>query len=474
MTKTILRYETEKKKELAEPKNLKESFEIRGQWQLPENPENQIPGTFKFSPKRSSLDLQGSFEQNQERINPQDRTIVNGIGEDGSQITLWNCLLTESSISGGGQRTKYVVSFCFIGHHFTNENEIEFNRMSIQFSKLNTWIQTHGFDSVPVTEDSWRIEYTPPETITVQINDNLSLSIVFSSNRSFSRSDRKTEVISQNISLNFENTSNLDFFEWYRLMQHLRNFLSLAIMGPEYPISINCSSDQIFLRVRDHQFSIPIRIYYSHGDFPDNSNINEGNMLFTFNQIQENFETIIRNWFDNIDTIGIVGNLYFGTLHNPQSYLNDKFLSIVTALESFHRIFRNGKIWDDKHFQDLQRIIAESVPPQDKAEIKMRFRYANEFTLRRRLRNLIEEFNFVLTNELGFDANFVGLVVDTRNYYAHYDLELREHIIENQNLHGFINRLRAIMEACFLSELGEEQNIIRNIIQKSLGLKNIR
>ena len=50
-------------------------------------------------------------------------------------------------------------------------------------------------------------------------------------------------------------------------------------------------------------------------------------------------------------------------------------------------------------------MIAESVPLQDKEEVKMRFRYANEFTLRRRLRNLIDEFNFVLTDELGFDAN---------------------------------------------------------------------
>ena len=474
MTKTVLVSEPKRMQEMVEKRNLKTSFEVTGNWWLPENPDNQIPGTFRFSPKLTSLNLHGAFEQVREILRAPTRTIINGTGDDGTPITLYNCLVKESTITNNNPRVKYFVTYSFHGHHFRNENEIEFNEMSIQFSRLNNWIQTHGFQATNRPPNTMIIEYTAPENIRARINEDLSLSIGFGVTRSFSRSDEKEEKITQHVAMNLENRSNLEFFAFLRFVHHLRNFLTLAILGPEHPLSITGYSIGIIQRAGESQFPRPIQIFYSQGDLPDTSNINEGNMLFTFEEIRENFETYIRNWFDRIDTMGIVGNLYFGTLYNPQSYGNDVFLSIVTSLESFHRIFRDGTIWDDEYFEDLRNRIIQAVPETDREEVRMRFRYANELTLRRRLRELLEEFGFVLTNELGFNADFIGIIVDTRNYYSHYDLQLRDHIIENRNLPRFINRLRVIMEACFLSEFGAEQEWVADVIRKSLIGKNIR
>jgi len=75
MTKTILRYETEKN-DMEDERNLKTPFEIKGNWWLPDNPQNQVPGTFSFSSTSTNLELHGAFEQPREIFRgAPDRTI---------------------------------------------------------------------------------------------------------------------------------------------------------------------------------------------------------------------------------------------------------------------------------------------------------------------------------------------------------------------------------------------------------------
>lgn len=454
------------------PTSLTENFEISGTWWLSENPENRILGTIKVSHKKITLELEGSFEQISGFQSPPYRPIILGELRNEMDATLFQCSFI--SLIGGlrHQNVTYVIGYLFLGCHFINEESITFNRISLKFSKLDSWIQIHGFNATD-TDGLFSISYTPPETITVEINENLSLSIFFGVSHSISTSSKREETISQSISIQLATNNEFNFFEFLKLIQHLRNFLSLGIMGPEYITSMTGFSNEFLEGSEESRIERSIFIYYAQGDLPDTSFVNETNMLFTFRQIQNNFETYIRKWFERIETFEMVGNVYFGTMYNSNSYLHEKFLSIVSALESFHRIFRDGTIWDNEHFEAIKTKLVESVAAEDREEIRTRFRYANEPYLRRRLRSIIDEFQFFLGNESGFNASFIGLVVDTRNYYTHYDLELRNNIIENQRLPRFIARLRILMEAAFLSELGFEQETIANLMRRSMIQKRI-
>ena len=452
--------------------NLKSSFEIIGNWWLLGNPEHKISGILKFTPKRTLLELNGSFDQG--RLHDlQFRDFIHGDSQDGI-LTLFQCSPVGRHTSNGIDTVTYSINYIFIGAYFANESQIIFDAVDVSFSRLNSWVQTHGFDSSPRGTNSISISYTQPESIPAVINETMSLSIGFSVQDSFHRGNERRHEISENVLISLASKKKLNLYEFLKLIQHLRNFFSLAIMGPEHPISIVGYSDQFFQDLGIGKIPKPIQIIYSQGDLPDTSYYNLGNMMFVFEQISDNFELYVKNWFERIDTLGIVGNLYFGTLYNQYSYLNEKLLGVFTSLESFHRIFRDGKIWSDDYFSQLKSKIINSVPEKDKSDVGNRFRYANEFTLRRRLKDLVHEFNYILTPERGYDEDFVGLIVDTRNYYAHYDLASKDHTIQDQNLPRFISRLRVLVEACFLSEMGFNKEKITSFLQKSMIVKGVR
>ena len=77
---------------------MTEGFEYKGIWWLPDNPEEQIHGTFKFATNEGAiLELTGSFNVPRTSGEMQHFPIILGITVDGKEITLTNCLETENA-----------------------------------------------------------------------------------------------------------------------------------------------------------------------------------------------------------------------------------------------------------------------------------------------------------------------------------------------------------------------------------------
>lgn len=452
-----------------------ESFDIIGEWWLPETPNVKVSGALKFSIQSTYLELNGSFEPTQGLTTPSDREIIHGLGRKGEKITLNKCYFTQLEGNLGSANVTYVIQTFFVGSYFQNEDEIKFSKINVKFSKLNTWIQTHGFKSEIERPSTYVHKYTSPQNITVKIDEQLSFSIVFGFSTTIEHEPKKRRLMEQDVSINLFVDEELDLLKFWKIVHHLRHFISLGILAPENVAALIGFTNRFTHQVGQQQEMDEIKIYWSKGNSPNNSYVNLTNMMFSFEQIQNNFENYIKKWFELRETLGIVANLYFGTLYNPQSYINEKFFNIVASLESFHRIYRDDKTWSEEHFEQLKSTIGNAITDnEDREKIMGKIKYANELTLRNRLKQIINEYNFVLTSERGFDNSFIDLVVETRNYYAHYDLSLKNNIISNENLPIFINKLRIIVEICLLSQMGMEEEDIKTCVQKSMYQKNLR
>ncbi len=119
------------------------------------------------------------------------------------------------------------------------------------------------------------------------------------------------------------------------------------------------------------------------------------------------------------------------------------------------------------------QVIPPDLDPGFKQSLKKgRLRYANEYSLRKRLHELAHHLAPYLPlrflAESGDRNAFVEKATDTRNYLTHYDPELREKAATNgAELYELGKKLCAILDALLLEEIGFEQDQIREMLRKN-------
>jgi hypothetical protein len=84
--------------------------------------------------------------------------------------------------------------------------------------------------------------------------------------------------------------------------------------------------------------------------------------------------------------------------------------------------------------------------------------------LRKRLKELLHKNNSILKDYIAHKKDFITKVVDTRNYYTHYTPELCRRAAKEKELYQITEKLKMIIEVCFLGELGLTPAEIRGLI----------
>ena len=107
-----------------------------------------------------------------------------------------------------------------------------------------------------------------------------------------------------------------------------------------------------------------------------------------------------------------------------------------------------------------------SLSSEFRNSLKQRFEYLAEFSLRKRLTELCAEYESVVGSIIGDTKTFVGLVVDNRNYLTHYDSRLRERC-KVEDLHPLSQKMRCLIEAALLSEMGMDKSKIAAVFAGS-------
>ena len=97
---------------------------------------------------------------------------------------------------------------------------------------------------------------------------------------------------------------------------------------------------------------IPVEIYCSSWPYSkDEPEINELDMLFGFKRIHDHAESIINKWIESYEDIVPAFDLYFLTKTRRVGSVNLQFLSMVQALEAFHRRTSKEKHMDEDEFK---------------------------------------------------------------------------------------------------------------------------
>jgi hypothetical protein len=161
-------------------------------------------------------------------------------------------------------------------------------------------------------------------------------------------------------------------------------------------------------------------------------------ILFRFAHIAANPQIMIQAWIDLLNRSNPAMNLFLSARAGEITYLNFRFLSLAQALETYH-----------------QRSLPTSAPKPNQ---------------RARLKEMIAKFSKYFGNE-DAQAKLVSLTVDTRNYFTHYDLILREKAAAGRALWELYCKLEVLFQLHLLKDMGFDDPILETLVNQNSDIQ---
>lgn len=429
-----------------------DDFEYEGFWFLPEKPDVKLSGKLYYdADSEISLSLLGSFN-----FDRKDRDIcILGISKEGIKLSLFGCdLVSFNYPSPGIPNTTYICERIFKNIHINSENEAFFERADIYVKGLDEWVGENGFHFSDIENNAFKLHYILPDEKHIYQSQDFGIFIDFTANSNSINTVYQQKVeLQQFVNLRILFGKSIHISKIFQLIIFLGNLYSLIITKPSYVNKLVLYLD----KKAQTEFNLmePVEIFYvMHRSSNSMHDIKSKNMLFTYANTQNILQRIIDNWLSNCVTLKPVFDLFFGSLYNDFLYINNKFLSYVQALESYHRIkYQGTDLSEDEHSERLKSII-DSAPQNYQAWLQRKLLYSNEYTLRRRLKEILKHYSPIVNEYVTDIPNFVNKITLTRNYLTHFDYSLVDKIFTEEERINVSYFLKIILIICFLSEMG--------------------
>jgi hypothetical protein len=461
-----------------------ETHTYRGLWWTPADPDEKLNGTLTITKGDPSLDVVGDFghevirESDGERaysMSLADQERVLGVTTDGRSVTLVGCTEVSGHAHFPGIATAiYRARAAIFGHAFEPDAPIELNEIEVRTTELEQWV---GHVPFPVEQSDPKndaalatVAVTRPQSIEVPLANGDGAQLRFEIHTS------GLGIISTDATLRYAAWIGVRFAqrrelaEAVRAVDQLRNFLSLAVGKPLTVLAVDGYRDDV---VDEQGHRKPLQMLYSVARNPEPSDrsLQPRQMLFTFGEARDRFAEVLGAWFDHHELLEPVFALYFGTLYNQSLYLEQRFIALSQAIETYDRRRRpKAKERDATEHKDLIRVIVEAVPEQHQEWLKEELAYSNELPLAKRLENVLRACGNVTARIVGDQGApaFIRSVRDTRNYYTHWDpAGKRRAATEPRDLYRLTLQLQTVLETLFLLELDFECQRIEGVLERA-------
>lgn len=462
---------------------LLDNFDLQGLWWLPENPDLHHAGILSFeNDKKIILKLLGSFREIQSlgSGNLFQPEIILGVTDNGQLCTLFKNYETRSQFSSPGFQKSFLESnFLFIGKHFTSPDEVNFSSFQVNFTNLENWLCKRPFSMELPDKDKnseWKLTHKWPHEFVVRVDELKSQ--IESTHEFKTDGDLIRNAIWKSKAYLKITPDNQRHFKWYwDIAYDLCNFLTLLVGETTYITSIKAFGDDIEIRP-GKKIKETIELFFTQ----KKPNINEGihpfEMVMPFPRIAEIISDVMSLWFSKSQNLRSVYDLFFGTFYNPSMYLQFHFLSLMQAIESFHRVTRGGKYLNNAEWKPYREKLSSHISTEldsgHRESLKSRIKYGNEYSLRKRIGELIDSLDKETSSLLSPTENyFTGVLVDTRNYLTHYDDELKDKALKNADLYWANQRLIILVTMLLLKEIGIQEKLIYDSMKEINKIRQI-
>lgn len=456
-----------------------------GHWWIEGERSNTISGElFIYEDSMSELQLNGAFRP---EVRSQSSVSTYKIhGKAGNEhITLVNCqrksLSDQTNSFGTTVESEWIAQYCITGHPFYNQN-MALDELYIEFDGIQHWI---GFDGVNMdwdmqnppmwsSGDKVTIEFTQPNSVEAWI-DRAKISVNIYMTTNHDRGNRAEIKLKNRFKIS-PNRPRVPLNDYFPIISKLQNFVSFGASG-----SVAKSDIGGKIQGNDVEILLPESVETDVETHPHR-------MLFTLLDIESEFDDILSNWDRVTSEYKEIIDLYSAASYNPGMYPRNELQNYVHSLESYHRQKWGNEYmhpWVFTYFlDDIQDILngnPSNVYPGAIHPLQEMYgvsdsmiqslsdgalKHSNEYSLRKRLSEIVDLYRPILDGLPYSIENKVGLVKDTRNYFAHYTEELRKKAATSgPELQKLVWGVKQLIEVCLLDELGMTDDYIKSRLE---------
>lgn len=455
------------------------SFEYKGEWFLPNKPDESFFGILKYDSKDgATLELFGLLSEKSIDID-----LINGITTNSKEITLYKVFLHHrggmtlvSQGETGKPTSLYTVNYILEGHRFQDAKDLQFNSIEAQIFNLDEWVGISGFKKLEVTEEQRRkyefsLSYTLPKPIKFKINDSLDGMFNFIGNLPDRVIYQKEAIVKQEVELCLTPKASTDFLKMLDYLFIFQNFITLSIYEATYPTRIILKSNKALKEIDDgKQVHRKIKLYFSIRGRKSSDKIKYiPDMLYSYGRIKDDFERLISKWYSLRTTLEPVYNLLFDQFYHEGSVNENNFLNIAQAAEAMHATLYKGTKMPPAKYKEMKERILKLAPKKYHDWLNEQFNFGNNLNLHLRLTELIAKYGNKITDQLTGETEakkqeFVKKVKDSRNYYTHYSSTGKKKALKSIDLFYLSQKLRGIVVSGYLEETGFSHEAVEKLM----------
>ena len=461
-------------------KELGEAFQCVGTWWIPNSQDDESPPSFSgtltfFLGEPIRLNVIGRLEKNPSGL----VDMIWGVSDEGEFITLFQCQQIGEVI-GAVLRESYIVQGVFVsarGWLLPGVN-IAFKSLTLHYTHLGEWVGISGLTGSKIEDyvkekKAW-ISYEEPQKLPPVTVSAYNISIGFAATWNSVGARTREASITQSTSIKIEEQDSkwISLRHAHALVGGIQNFLSLLTYDdPIYPTVVEGSA-RVIESSTGAGLDTTVRLLYARrGTIKSSKDLSSHKMLFTYNDVADVLESGLNKLIVlEEDELKPMLNEFFADYFSPSAYLQDRFMATVRVIESFHRrTSENYYMPEEEYLKGLFKTFME--PVQDarrqckisdsfRDRLKSQLRYGSEYALRKRLNDLFalhgEKFLTLFVDEE--QRTFVNHVVDTRNWFTHFDEKLKHKAIRGGKELSYLNlRLQLFTVALLLRYIGLPQ-----------------
>jgi hypothetical protein len=219
-------------------------------------------------------------------------------------------------------------------------------------------------------------------------------------------------------------------------------------------------------------------IFRSRHQIPEFKPLYPSDMLFTYSDVADRFDSVLQAWVRMYDDLGTVIRLLLGVIHHRSRFFSteSEFLTVVQALESYHHARREGlELSVEEHLRRLDLVLGLCEEKDTRKWLKRKLTRSNSKGLNQRLDELLQE-TALITDPVLAERNrqeFVTKVVWARNFLSHLDHTQRDKRLSPNDLLDARDTLLVALQGLILEELGFSEQVAAAKVQATRRYRNI-
>lgn len=255
--------------------------------------------------------------------------------------------------------------------------------------------------------------------------------------------------------------------------EEVQLFLSLTVGFPVYPL-------RMFFEAADDGVGhgSPLRMYFSQGSIDIPRPWPGAFHVLARDDFGDLLPEALDAWFEEAETHEPLRDLVLGGRYNPSHRPSLRFLTLTKALEGYHRRRHGGHYQTQENYEETRNHLWSEIPDGltqgHRAALRSRIRYGYQYSLRKRLTDLIERTPPSMPPMIETDrSGFVDVVVDTRNQHTHHDPENEDDILEGEQLSLANDALEALATFLMLQDINAPDEQIVDGLSSSVRFNHL-